>query len=61
MLTIIPFRIFIFPCFVLKSTNSDIQNYNVTLCGYETWSFTVREEWELGTFENGVFRRIFDP
>jgi hypothetical protein len=33
----------------------------VVLCGYETWSLTVREEQRLRVFENGLLRRIFGP
>jgi hypothetical protein len=29
------------------------------LCGYETWSVTLREEDMLRVFENGVRRRVF--
>jgi hypothetical protein len=31
------------------------------LCGYETWSLTLREEHRLRVFENRVLRRIFGP
>jgi hypothetical protein len=31
----------------------------VVLHGYETWSFTLREERRLGVFKNWVFRIIF--
>jgi hypothetical protein len=31
----------------------------VVLCGYKTWSLTLREEHSLRVFENGVLRRIF--
>jgi hypothetical protein len=33
----------------------------VVLCGYETWSLTLREERRLRVFENSVLRRIFGP
>jgi hypothetical protein len=33
----------------------------VVLYGCETWSLTLREERELGVFENRVLRRIFGP
>ena len=33
----------------------------VVLCGYETWSVTLREERRLRVFENRVLRRIFGP
>jgi hypothetical protein len=31
------------------------------LCGCETWSLTLREEYRLRIFENRVLRRIFRP
>jgi hypothetical protein len=31
------------------------------LCGCETWSLTLREEYRLKVFENRVLRRIFGP
>ena len=31
------------------------------LYGYETWSFTLREERRLRVFENRVLRRVFGP
>jgi hypothetical protein len=34
---------------------------SVVLCGYETWSLTLREEHKLRVFENRVLRRIFGP
>jgi hypothetical protein len=33
----------------------------VILCGYETWSLTLREEYRLSVFENRVLWRIFGP
>jgi hypothetical protein len=33
----------------------------VVLCGYETWSLTLREEHRLRVFKNRVLRRIFGP
>jgi len=33
----------------------------VVLYGWETWSFTLREERKLRVFENRVLRRIFGP
>jgi hypothetical protein len=33
----------------------------VDLCGYETWSLTLREEHRLWVFEDRVLRRIFAP
>jgi hypothetical protein len=31
------------------------------LCGYETWSLTLREEHRLKLFQSRVLRRIFGP
>jgi hypothetical protein len=31
------------------------------LCGYETWSLTLREEHRLRVFENRVLRKTFGP
>ena len=31
------------------------------MCGYETWSLTIREECRLRVFENRVLRKIFGP
>jgi hypothetical protein len=31
------------------------------LCGYETWSLTLREERKLKFFENRVLRKMFGP
>jgi hypothetical protein len=36
-------------------------NLPEVLCGYETWSWTLREEQRLRVFENRVLRRIFGP
>ena len=33
----------------------------VVLCGWETWSLTLREERWLRVFENRVLRRVFGP
>ena len=33
----------------------------VVLCGFETWSLTLREERRLRVFENRVLRRVFGP
>ena len=33
----------------------------VVLCGCETWSLTLRDEYRLRVFENRVLRRIFGP
>jgi len=33
----------------------------VVLCGCETWSFTLREEYKLRVFENKVLKSIFGP
>jgi hypothetical protein len=46
-----------------KYKDKDIQNYNFAyfLCGYETWSLTLREERRLRVFENRELMRIFGP
>jgi hypothetical protein len=31
----------------------------IVLCGYETWSLTLREEYRLRVFGNRVLRRVF--
>jgi hypothetical protein len=33
----------------------------VVLCGWETWSLTLKEERRLRVFENRALRRIFGP
>jgi hypothetical protein len=33
----------------------------VVLCGSETWSVKLREEYELRVFKNRVMRKIFGP
>jgi hypothetical protein len=41
-----------------------LQNYIIlpdVLCGCESWSLTLREEYRLRVFENKVLRRIFGP
>ena len=53
-------------CSSLQSKNIKIKIHNtillsVVLCGYETWSLTLREERGLRVFENRVLRRIFGP
>jgi len=50
----------------LLSNNLKIKIYRtiilpVVLCGFETWSLTLREERKLRVFENMVLRRIFGP
>ena len=50
----------------LQSKNLNIKIYRtinlpVVLCGFETWSLTLREESWLRVFENRVLRRIFGP
>ena len=52
--------------FSLFSKNIKIKIYGtiilpVVLYGCETWSLTLREEFRLRTFENGVLRKIFGP
>ena len=36
-------------------------NYTITfvLCGFETWSFTLREEYRLRMFENRALKMAF--
>jgi hypothetical protein len=41
-----------------------MQNFIILLtfvCGYETWSFTIRGKHKLRKFEDGVLRRIIWP
>ena len=49
----------------LLSKNLKIKIYRSiifpVLCGFETWSLTLREECRLRVFENRVLRRIFGP
>jgi hypothetical protein len=50
----------------LISKNLKIKIYKtvilpVLLCGCETWSLTLKEEYRLIVFENRVLRRIFGP
>jgi hypothetical protein len=52
------------PSLCLVSRNVKVKIYKtiilpVVLYGYETWSFTLREEQRLSLFENRVLRRIF--
>ena len=54
-------------CFFLQSANKNINIeickniiLPVVLCGYETWSVTLREERMLRVFDNRVLRRIFE-
>jgi hypothetical protein len=63
----------IMPCSPLKllssrllSKNVKIEIYktiilHVVLCGYETWSLTLRKEHRLRVFENRMLKRIFGP
>ena len=49
---------------VLLSKSIKIKMYSTilpVLYGYETWSFTMREERRLRVFENRVLRKIFGP
>ena len=39
----------------------DVGIWTAVLYGCETWSLTLREERNLGVFENMVLRRIFGP
>jgi hypothetical protein len=50
----------------LLSKNIKIRIYKIiilplVLCGCETLSLTLREEYRLRVFENSVLRRIFEP
>ena len=50
----------------LLSKNLNIKIYRTiillfVLCGYETWSLTLREERRLRMFENRVLRGVFVP
>jgi hypothetical protein len=44
----------------LEIKDGDIKSYSlpVVLCGYETWSLTLREERRLRVFQNRVLKRI---
>ena len=46
--------------FSLPSKTIKIKIYRtvIVVCGYETWSLTLREERRLRVFENRVLRRI---
>ena len=49
---------------VLPTKSIKIKMYSTilpVLYGYETWSFTMREERRLRVFENRVLRKIFGP
>jgi hypothetical protein len=51
---------------LLLSKNIKIKIYTAVilpaiLYGCETWSLTLKEEYPLKVFENGVLRRIFGP
>jgi hypothetical protein len=49
----------------LLSKNVKIRIYKPiilpVLCGFETWSLTLREEHRLRLFENRILRKIFGP
>jgi hypothetical protein len=45
----------------LKITISRTRILPVVLCGCETWSLTLREEYRLRVFENSMLRRISGP
>jgi hypothetical protein len=54
----------LFSC--LLSRNLKVKIYKAiillaVLCGCETWSLTLREEYRLRVFENRVLRRISRP
>ena len=62
MLAIIRCRFFF--CFLSKIVKINIYRIillHVVLYGFETWSFTLREECRLRVFENRVLRRVFGP
>jgi len=44
----------------LSTVATELYNF-ACLCGCETWSLTLRDEYGLGVFENRVFRKIFGP
>ena len=50
-----------FSIFRIKMTGKKIIILPVVVYGWETWSFTLREESRLRLFENRVLRRIFGP
>jgi hypothetical protein len=63
MLATIQSRTFIFR---LLSKNVKIKMHKtiilpVVLCGRETWSLTLKEEYRLRVFEKKVLRRVFEP
>jgi hypothetical protein len=39
--------------------NKQKYNFSAVLCGYETWSLTLKEEQRLKIFEKRVLKRIF--
>jgi hypothetical protein len=50
----------------LQSKNTKIRVFRsiirpIVLCGYETWSLTLREEQRLRVFEYRMLMRIFGP
>jgi hypothetical protein len=62
MLAIIQSKIFCLSVSCQKNLKIKIYEtvlLSVLLYGYETWSFTLREEHRLRVFENRVLRRIF--
>jgi hypothetical protein len=56
---ILQFRIICLPICCLKDYKTII--FPVVLCGCETWSVMLGEEYRLGMFENRVLKRIFKP
>ena len=44
---------------VVGRKNSMVYSSSAVLYGYETWSFTLREERRLRVSDNGVQREIF--
>ena len=51
-------------CLLSKNLKIEINRtiiLSVVVCGFETWSLTLREERRLWVFESRVLRRIFGP
>jgi hypothetical protein len=63
ILAIIGCNIFFVPS-ATKNINIEIRKTTIlpaVVCGYETWSVTMREERRMRMFVNRVLRRIFEP
>jgi hypothetical protein len=65
MLAVIRCKIFCLPVYYKNVKIKIYKIYKIylasDLCGYETWSLTLREERRLRVFQNRVLRRIFGP